>query len=835
MPGGKKTAFPSRHRTDRRPSEQNQKHFKDVFQDPPESSLPQGSLSKVINAKCMGRFVRPRNGSTSAITQILLPEADRNNITLESVTENTLSFSDSDFSAEDVSYLIAINTGDEIIFTQITQVNSTTTVQVRDDLTNQVESGLTCWQQGRINLFQYHDHSGKYLIQLGTDLYWKESLGGDMVKALKVSIKGLQNAQSTYQERNEYAIIVQSGGVFEIKMDEEHPKYWKLNVRPNGPNERPDDVDVGSMERYRYLVSTAMIAGTGMFRTPIEYPYPLIHTETPPWYADDENQDYTEVSRSEPIGDGSVIVEGVAGAGGIDIDVLEAHDYGDFKLKLNGDDNFINYAVDLTGVISPEEVAEKLQYAIRREHPQATVAYNNSGFTIYASEDYNGTIHADDTGDYIVNGNESSIVNDLGFEASDRQKKVTKTVGSVYNLSDIYMPMVPNYDSITRQRHFFQYMIYRTLSIGEEGYHINDLGSRVGNSPDQFVLTKALRAAAVFVVVRRNDGFIEASQGLFELADVGSSLTFENGDEVEILSYDSDTIVGYDNSTYYNGGATEVCVLGHGRLIKGSQLGDTFTSTTGVFADDDEGAPVWQTDGQINYIKSVTDSNNAVLLESRDTDVTGLTFNPSHRSYNDGVYDRKLLSRLSWTCKARFFREMRPGNISAITSGFMFVGRRGRKEIQYCQLSVDYARWLGSCDQDNQKLKIDTGITACWAFPQVFVIWSKGKTYITSLVDVRDIGYNELGYNLFTIATPMEHSRKGVYNQSCITSIEGSSIKIITTDYEWVNFNGEKYWGNTAENDGGLGRMKRALKEMFPQYLLAYTDETGCLLWGKKK
>ncbi|MFW6145596.1 MAG: hypothetical protein ACOC4Y_02225, partial [bacterium] len=476
MPGGKKTANPSSHRRDRRLSTQTQNQFNDVFQDPPEASLPQNTLAKVINGKPMGKYVKPRNGSTYKKT-LYIPMDERNELTVADISDDTIMFNGTGFSVEDVTYKIVIQTADTDYVTQIVDVVDSETIRVRDTIDVSIADITSCWKQGRINLFAYHDHTSTYLLQIGTDLYTMSQEFGDLTKILKISVKGLQNARSIAHERNEYMIINNSGGLFEVKMDDTTIKYWQLNVKPNGPDERPADVELGTLERYRYLVSNAMVAGTGMFRTPLEEPYPLIHTETAPWYPDKENQDYTEINRNKMIGDGSVTIQAVQGETDVsgDLDTLTNIEYGEIELMLNGDDDWVTYAFDLSSCISFEEIAGKIQAQIRREHPQARVEWNGTSFTIYASEGYNGTV--DGEGGTYIQGSEASA---LGFNTHSR---ISVTEGEGYLLEDLYMPLVSNYDGSTRQRHYDQYFIYRTMSLGPEGYHINELGSRVGNSP----------------------------------------------------------------------------------------------------------------------------------------------------------------------------------------------------------------------------------------------------------------------------------------------------------------------------------------------------------------
>ena len=166
--------------------------------------------------------------------------------------------------------------------------------------------------------------------------------------------------------------------------------------------------------------------------------------------------------------------------------------------------------------------------------------------------------------------------------------------------------------------------IYRTLQIGENTIPAGSGASAdsLQHNPSLYIWANDIPVAKAFVATQTGDQVI-ATQGTFELSDIGSIIRWDDDYGIGIIMAVTNGVATVDISTSHSGVATS-CVIGGGRIFEGYQSGTTIinTSATEVFispymdaVDNDVGKPVFWADGRISWIRSISDDGLTAVTD----------------------------------------------------------------------------------------------------------------------------------------------------------------------------------------------------------------------------
>jgi hypothetical protein len=437
---------------------------------------------------------------------------------------------------------------------------------------------------------------------------------------------------------------------------------------------------------------------------------------------------------------------------------------------------------------------------------------------------------------------EDQATNAAGLDKAWTENAISNTNPVI--MGPLYIPSVVGPETTEYEWLWTHYTVYRTLDIENAYARLDELDTsedKFFNDPERFVWTKDLRVMGAFWATK-GGGIITALIGEFELADVGSTIEWDNGDRDEITAYVNSTTVRYrlTGDRYYEDAYTRACCIGNGRVMRASQAGDIVTRTVGsVFTAADERKTLQWADGYRSYVVGYINANQVRVHESFDRDVQGLTLDPRYRYYNDAITDSQLRSRLTTLLlKTRFWRALSNCNGGVLPPGFMVTYQRNDNVIRYSQMPENYEYMAGYHNPTIQLTRtIKDDIQFMKLFPDKIVAWTTRQTYYSPTNVPGEFITPEVGEVVATIpGFEVLDGDKGLFDRGSIQDIGNGNIQLLTSEPDRValrQFNGTSYSDDKAFIPSlGQGRMSRDLQGLQHATASLYTPE-GHYIWGR--
>ena len=810
-----------------------------LVNDPPASDIPDDALAKLSNAIAYPEWVQGRNGSKlySSVTYPALSGRTSYNLTFVGTT--VTSNSGDIFTEDDVSqYIVANGIHYEIVaYISATQV----TVDVSANGT-----WAACKLRGRVNARFWHKVQRKAVTMLGADVYVQDYTLGTFTKILCISATALNNVNSAIDELDDHVIIWNSAGIFKVILDVTNPYMYCINTLvPNisiNTNEQKDNLTIGR----RYLYSMMRLRGSGIRDRTDGASGALIEQESGTNGIRDDGYDYGEVWTEKARGDDTK-THGIIRGGNVAVADLDAGAVwaaitdGTLILSVNG--NAKQIYVDFTGVETMADVAERIQVSGNVYYPDITVEFELSGivgrFVITSGKKDNTTLG------WVTDGvGGTNIADNMLVRDGDGGTLVTAEVyEEPYIVGDLTVPVVRS-DESSYQQHWSHYSIYGTLDIGVAG---TDPVTGIGNNPERFMWLYDLRVAAGFYASKDTTGLITASEGTFELADVGSIFEWENGDRDRIVTFVSSSQVIVDASGdvgYEEALIEQAAAIGNGDVFRASQTGYVVTNETvlngNVFVAGDVGKTLFWADGVEALITEFIDANNVRVQESRTHSTQGMTKDYVYRRFNDTVSDDILRIRRNsgkYLLRQRFWEALPLSNIGVVVPGFLFAAVRGEKKIWYSQLPPTQKYLAGSHNPFHQvDESAKDGITYLMEFKDRLVAFCVGSTWAGATNQSIELNVADKVGEKVVVFGGMQvvDGNIGMLDYGSVQSPEYGVVIMITSEPAVRMFDGFKYGPNLAELETlGMDTVMKQLRSWQAATASVYHPATGYIVWGR--
>ncbi|MCP3683503.1 MAG: DUF3383 domain-containing protein [bacterium] len=846
----RKLENPSSNRNDRHPENKRQGAFTDVFEDEPPSTLPEGAVAKAINGICQGNDFEPRNGSILFTNERFPGIPGRDGYSAHKVDDIIISDSGDIFDRDDVSNLWGWENG---LFEEMTEYISSTRMRVRDDDPN---SGSNSYMRGKVNLWEWYKKKELWVIQLGDDFWTANFALTEFTFVLIISKDKPSNSFSEMREFEEYAIIENSGGQYKLIIDDSPPTCYRTNS--NIPTIKVDsnNADGEKDHKYRHFYAMARLDENALFRnrntvSGADFVQILTESGLNKYYytgnpEGEEEGDWSINNTSDPIGEG-VDTYGVLESGAalvIDPTVWAAINDATVQVNINNL-GYRNCVFDFSAVVTMDQVAAVMQTEIRLYFPSATVTFLGEG-TFPRLRITSGRVEGGNVAFCIQGlGGTPSLANlALGVGVATKTNPAVDLPFTVRNFNNPYVGR-----STDRQWHWTHYVVYRTADYGPDGSHLKPNGKATVNSPDFIVWTKDLRVAGAFIA-RRWRGVIElqpgAEGGEFEKADERSVVEFEDGGRYEALTYIDNKHMRYRGTgkVYYNDDSPWMAaMIGNGRVARVVKNGTTISRYSGsqgtAFTQDDVRKPLWWPNGTYSYIRTVIDANTVVVWDDKNwidrPYGTGVTLDPTYRNYRDIVSDEQLFGYSSgWTCKNRFFTDMKVADMISRQPGFILTAPRYGKEINYAQLELSYRQFLGYHNPQYQKTLIEDQILALEDFPNRYSAICEGSIFTGVTNNAVELTIPQTLQKIFQLDDPEKVADFGIMDSGSIRRIGEGLLRMVTNLDQIIDFDGINYGPDLAvDNKLGMKKIQKTVRAAYPQYCSIYSRLTGYIWWWK--
>jgi hypothetical protein len=397
----------------------------------------------------------------------------------------------------------------------------------------------------------------------------------------------------------------------------------------------------------------------------------------------------------------------------------------------------------------------------------------------------------------------------------------------------LHVPRVPSTFPTEYEWHLTHLPIYRIM----------DRLARyrgVLNNEHRYIWAKDLRIAGAFFAHKIN-GVIEAAQGRFEPADVGSTVEWENGDRDEIIGYINPTHVRYSADQYYREwNPWMACAIGNGRVMRASQTGDVVTRTHGdTFTVNDERKTIWHSDGTRSYIERFVDANTVIVHDSVARVIEGITLDPRYRYYCDQVTDDTLRTRIkNLTLPNRGWEPIRNSNVGALAPGVLLCARRGEGELHYGQITDGIEYLAGFHNRGYQiSKKITDPIQAIVVTPDRFVALCNNRCWYGDSNRMDFITLPEIREAVaYLTGIDSLEADIGCFDWGSIQPIEKGLYMMVTAEPGGVGlrrFDGYQFGPNELEVPRlGMDRYMREFRNLVKATSSIHDGFMGYILWG---
>lgn len=790
---------------------------------PPGTTIPMDAVMRLYNAVAYDRWIQGRFGSPLYTTTTLPAQQDRDSFNA-SKSGHLVTSPNAGFSQDDVLNFIVWDDGynDEIV-----QYVDDIHVRVRVSGEN---AGNECVIRGKHNGWYFHPGLKKTVAQLGRDLWVSDYTLNSWTK-VDVLEGRLGNAESSFDEfDDEHVVVFNSTGTFKVYLAGAWYYAYQMNTRTPGTliesNAQTETLKYGR----RYIYTAARLSGERNIRTRAEGV--KVEHETGPNTWDDDRQDYGEVWTESLIGTGAKthgVLTGaeIANASLNAVDVWSEVTDGVFVLTINS--RTFNVFTDFRGVRTMREVATKVQTSIKQYWPDATCEFEDGHIVITS-----GLVDGTTIGGVSSGAGGTNIAGDdyLNIQAGAIDNDVVYAEPNI--IEGLYTPL-QSAASSTPQQHLTHFPVYGTQTVGPYG-----LDPVTGNAhdPERYVWLHDLRIAAAFLATKDSSGMVTAHVGMFEQADVGSVIEWENGDRDTITAYHDESHVSVEGGGYYYGGTTalQAAAIGNGQVARATQVNNIVTRTHGtIFTSLDVGRTLFWASGGYSFITDFLSENQVIVADSDTKSSQGITWNPTHRNFYDTFDDITLLARMKGLLlKNRTWVPIPSGNIGAVVPGWFVQAVRGTNKYYYTQLTPGTKYLAGYYNpgyQFNDDIK--GSIMAIEEFPNRLVFYCYSSVYggpTNTSVDIKVSGTGS--YVAVMAGVQMLDNSFGVLDYGSIQDVDIGRQIMICNDWGVRIFDGYKFGPNLAEDQKTqLEAVMKDLRTWQRSTASAYKDGEY-FLWG---
>ena len=793
-----------------------------IIKDVPASRIPDSALADGENIVIFPGYYEGRLGSTYS------GELPAGRDVVVSIANGIVTLLSGLVSEDDVSnYLVVNGVRYEII-------------RYTDSFTFEISSSISATPfvsaqiQGKLNLWEWHTVEKRFIVMIGSAIYSVDHTMNDWRRLVCLSNQEPNNTISGFAILdNDSAIVSNSAGLFKIWLRGQNQYVYKINCHV--PNVRIQDFQDGSLYEYGFIYSAARILGNGIIN---RLSPAVIETESGTNGADTNNRDYARIEIDYPIGPGveTFMRLTCAPLSGIYVSAEAWASIADgyFLIDVNG--AVIEVFCNFTNARTMLDVAETIQTGMQAFHPFLTCSYVPASGRLIIDT---GREPGSTLGYITASGSGTDISAHTAGTALAGAVVETLPINSGIVVGPLRVPQIslsgvsPEY-----QWHYTHFPIYRTKDKANQ-YKQPDKNEPWFNDPERYIWEYDLRICAAFSAARTGS-VVVASVGIFEQADVGSILKWDNGDRDEITEYvNSTTVIVNGGDYYYGGDYTGYCCIGDGRVFGCSQAGTTVTAALANFSSADERKTVYFADGGKAVIVDYVSPTSVIVDVDIDRALQGLTLDPEWRNYYSAISDDVLTSRQTvLLCNNRWLSAMPNANICAASPGYLHTAVRNGSDIMYCQLIPGHEYLAGYYNilyQKNtdirdsiQKLLITPNqiIALCtkstWRAP---TNQSQYFTIPTTATVVASIG----GFDIVDDSI-------GCFDWGSVAEVENGKYIMITSEPGGVGirlFDGYSFGPNLLDDHSGMSKYRRYFEQLQKATKGIYDGQSGYIVFGR--
>lgn len=801
-----------------------------AFQDLDGYLVPRKGVHKLYNYRCYPWGLKARGGSKRWSNTTLPALPDRTGYSLtKSGTTVTKTVGD-DFTSSDVGNYVVYDDGKH---ERVSAFISATEVTVETSTAH--DASTAAWIRGPVNAKPlFHEEKRLWILFIDTRIFYSTINVPSWTEVKQFGINNTPySSASRLREYDSFAVLSNENGLYKIDLD--NYVYWQMNSAI--PTTRITDLTKSTSKPYcrRATYTVSKLIGNGQNSNRFDTGVTL-QQETGSVFPDSSNKDYGELWSTRPIGPADTTYQELVGAA-----LTSPHDtvagwqgytVVQFGITINGDT--YNVISDVTGVLSLEQVAERIQIGLRVFFSTATCKLETSGASSWfeiASPDEGGTVTVVTAG-----GGATDIGTAIMRCESGTGNVYSRDYTEVVSLWNLEIPLDPT--TAEHDSHFNRYSLYSSLDVGVNG---TDPVNGEGNNGELLIWNQDIPVAKAFVA-SSTAGAVTATAGTFVPGDVNSKLRFEDGSEQTIMSYVSPTQVTV--SGVLTVGSQPAAIGGDNALSKpilvmtASQSGTTVTRTAGsTFAAGDVGRVIFWPDGTESLITEYTDANNVEVLESATIASTGACLHPTTRKWTDTVRDdpystdanlRSRAGNTDYILHSRFFIPLPSCNEIEVTQSMLWVVDRGTTTIHYSQADTSHRYQAGYYYEQIQREFIQDAVIE---LSEVNDILTLKCVKFTRGIDVNTFDYEVIdgaGTAIAKCTGSFEvDGNVGMkyYGGTCKAGKFGQIV--ITSEPGIRTFDGRTYGPDLADN-----RIKKILESFFVGYACCYDPDNGFTFWA---
>lgn len=830
--------------------------------------VPPNGVKYLTNYRSHGTYIEGRGGTKKHSTTTPPSIPGRTGYTYTSTvvgtTRTIVKTVGDDFSQtdEDNERFFVLDTGVHERITNYTNVTTITTLCATGSAAN---DGVAGWVRGRINARHFHKSQEKLVVMFDGYVYITDPNTIAYVRVFNISSEDPTSAFSRFAEFKQYVFLFNSNGIYKIDISATVPLMFKCNsysptVKVTDQNVSTQGVvTLGYPYGRRYIYTLSRITGvTGLRdRTTASA---VIEQESGPVLADQATsyKDFGAVYSTRPIGDGSTDY-GVLTGGALGASYDTAAEWAalgtncTFTITLNGTAK--NCSADMTDVLTMDDVAERLQVAMRSVFNTAT--YSSTATCDYSTDHFVITNPDEETTGSTPNITVTSAGvggTDIGTAAMSCQTgagggTVTTPAYTADNVIGTLTVPVNSGGSI-REKHWTHYSVYGTLDIGDNGY---DPVNGLANPKELYIWLFDVHTMRAFTVdsVAVTSGIITLESGqVFAQNDVGATLSLADkttgATTSSVISYLSDAAGAqvYTATSRYAvgtlvtaktaqmGGFGGVTLIYGSQAVSGTETVGASTITRSVagagaaFTANDVNRIIYCEDGSEQHIVRFVSATVVEVAENATKTNKVFCRTPVSRNCSDQIPDSTAQYRAATLLlKNRFWEPLPSADLGTITSGFMFSALTTGRVINYSQMPDAYEYMVGYYNPAFQTTHVKDIIVDLVDFTDLVTVFCKNSTYEIPTNTFSSQTLEQVGEVVIIIAGiyPINEyigafAVKKTYRGDCIVITSEPGIRL---------FSGRGYGENIIEN-----KIMDKLKAMQNRFLISYDPVNGMVFWG---
>lgn len=803
-----------------------------AFQDLDGALVPSNGVHKLYNYRAKKGGLEARGGTKLWSTTSLPSMVGRTGYTLSKSGSTITKTVGEDFTVDDVGNYVVHDDG---AHERISAYISPTQVSVEVSTTH--AASTSAYVRGPINApIVYHEKQAMYVLFIDRRLFYSDTIGIDSwTEIIKSGISvAPMSAISDMRVFDDGLALFNRYGIYKIDLD--NLVYWRMNAAvPDIPitSELKTSEDIYCR---RELYKMARIDGVGQNGTRYTSGS-TIRQESGTVLPDSSDNDFGEIWTERPIGPADTTYGKLIGdtlvAPYDTVAGWQTFTFGQFRITIDGVE--ANIVVDLTGVISMDQVASHIQTGLRDFFPTAICVYEGSGGTGYfiiISPLEGGSVSVTSAGDGAT---------DIGTSIMSCQAGTGDATTPVFTdgviIGSFEIPI--DDDTGFYDAHWNRYVLCSTLDVGDYGA---DPLSGEGNNSEIYIWNTDIPVAKAFTA-SKSGITITLTEGEFVKGDTGSRIRFQNGQEFVLTLYvDSTTflvsVIGAISSqSAAIGGDGSVAVNKPIRVITIQQSGTTVIRQSGdLFSANDVGRILFLSDGTELHVTEYTDTDTVEVLESATLGSdTAACIEPKTRKWYDSLRDNPYLtspnlrSRITnYSLQNRFFTPMPNCNIGEVTANMLWTALRQDSIIYYCPADTNYRHQAGYHYQQEQREFVQDAIMEM----------SETGDYLSikCIHTTRSLPLNTFTtFELAAAATSiikcagnfMVDEHIGIKHYGGVCRLDRKQQIVITNEPGIRIFNGQDYGENLATD-----RIAKELEKMKVGFACCYDPINGFTFWG---